>query len=655
MDYAGPATDAEAIRLQLERILASRVFVSARRSQAFLRFVVEKSILGPIPKEYEIAIEVFERSADYDPTVDATVRVEASRLRSRLREYYATEGRHDPILIDLPKGGYSAVFTQTGGETDGNLSDQLPAEPTNAAEPTNNGRTIPKADDIGLGRTEVSQPDPAYVAKPLSNPRSRSRRPILLRVSLLVAFSIAVAFSIWGLLRWERVRADVRSLAVLPLQNLSGNPDQDYFAAGLTDELTTDLARIHGLRVVSRTSAALAGRSQESVPQIADALKVDAIVEGSVVRSGDRIRITAQLIDARTDRHLWAQSFEGSASDVLTLQDSVAQQIATQARLVLAPPLPRAPVNPAAHDAYLRGRYFFNKQDFSHSLEYFQQAVALDPGYAAAHACYASALDAATTFNIGTPQQLMPKAIAAAQRAIQLDPQNGEAYTELGSAQTIYEWDWTAAEQNLNRGISLDPNDSIAEFKYAVYLDAVGRPQDAVAHMRHGLQLDPLSFLVNRRLGVALYYDRQYDAALTQLQRSAEMEHQPGSIDNYLSLIYEQKGDHDQAVQQNILALPDTLPQLDTAALLAEYQQHGWEAYWRAQIRSLLTTPAHPCTGYQLGIDNLRVHDLDHAFESFQHAIDNHCFSMAFIRVDPLLDSVRHDPRYAALLKRMHQ
>ena len=226
-----------------------------------------------------------------------------------------------------------------------------------------------------------------------------------------------------------------------------------------------------------------------------------------------------------------------------------------QARLVLVPPSPRAPVNPAAHDAYLRGRYFFNKQDFAHSLESFQQAIALDPTYASAYAGYASALDAATTYDIGTPEQLMPKAIAAAQRAIQLDPQNGEAYTELGSVQTIYEWDWTAAEQNLTRGISLNPSDSIAEFKYSVYLDAVGRPQDAVTHMRRALQLDPLSFLVNRRLGAALYYDRQYDAALVQLQRAAEMEQGSGSIEHYVSLIYEQKGDHDEAVRHNLIAL----------------------------------------------------------------------------------------------------
>ncbi len=450
-------------------------------------------------------------------------------------------------------------------------------------------------------------------------------------------------------------RAAIGSIAVLPLQNLSGDPSQEYFADGMTDELTTQLARIANLRVVSRTSVMANKGSRRPLPDIARQLGVDAIVEGSIVRSGDRIRITAQLIDARTDRHLWAQSFEGSASDVLSLQDSVAKQIATQARLVLSPPSPRAPVNPAAHDAYLRGRYFFNKQDFSHSLEYFQQAVALDPGYASAQAGYASALDAATTYSIGPPDQLMPKARAAALRAIQLDPQNGEAYTELGSVQTIYEWDWTAAEQNLARGISLNPNDSIAEFKYAIYLDAVDRPQDAVTHMRRALQLDPLSFLVNRRLGVALYYDRQYDAALAQLKLSAEMEQGSGSIEHYAGLIYEQKGDHDEAVRQNLIALHEDLPQLDNAALLNVYRQRGWDAYWRARSRALPTTSARSCTAYEIGLDDLRVKELDHAFESFQRAMDNHCFSMAFIRVDPLFDSVRHDSRYAALLTRMHQ
>jgi len=474
------------------------------------------------------------------------------------------------------------------------------------------------------------------------------------RLAAIVVACFAALAIAW-LLVARHHSAPIRSLAVLPLVNLSGDPSQEYFADGMTDELITEIARIPNLRVVSRTSVMAEKGSRLPLPDIARQLDVDAIVEGSIVRSGDRIRITAQLIDARTDRHLWAQSFEGSASDVLTLQDSVAQQIAAQARLVLAPPSPRPPVNPAAHDAYLRGRYFFNKQDFAHSVEYFKQAVALDPGYASAYAGYASALDAASTFGIGPPEQLMSKAIAAAQRAIQLDPQNGEAHTALGSVQTIYEWDWTAAEQNLTRGISLNPNDSIAEFKYAVYLDAIGRPQDAVTHMRRALQLDPLSFLVTRRLGVALYYDRQYDAALAQLQRAAEMERSPGSIDNYMSLIYEQKGEHDEAVRHDLIALHEEQPQLNIAALLGVYQQHGWQSYWRARTRALLTTSASPCTAYEIGIDDLRVNELDQAFDSFQHALDSHCFYMTLIRVDPLFDSVRHDSRYAALLTRVHQ
>jgi TolB-like protein len=442
---------------------------------------------------------------------------------------------------------------------------------------------------------------------------------------------------------------------VLPLQNLSGDPNQDYFAAGMTDELTTELARVHGLRVVSRTSAALAGRSQWSVSQIADALKVDAIVEGSIVRSGDRIRITAQLIDGRTGRYLWAQSFEGPARDVLPLQDDVAQQIATQARLVLAPPSPHPPVDPAAHDAYLRGLYFFNKQDFQHSLQSFQQATAIDPTYASAFAGYASALDAATTFEIGPPEQLMPKALAAAQRAIQLDPQNGEAYTELGSIQTIYLWDWTAAGQNLTRGIELNPNDAIAEFKYSVFLEAINRPSEAVRHMRRALVLDPLSFFMNRRLGVALYFARDYDAALVHLNRAAEMEHQPGSIDNYISLIYEQKGQHDEAVDHDLAWLQAAYPRIDTTALRSIYKQNGWQAYWLARSSALLPTSPQPCTSYELALDDLRANRLDEAFASFNRALDQHCYAMALLRVDPLLDPVRHDPRYTALLTRLHQ
>ena len=520
--------------------------------------------------------------------------------------------------------------------------------------------TVPTAGYRFIAQVETTaapEPTTRFPAPPPPSPQPPTPSPprLHLRVAhIVVACLIVLSITAW-LLAIGVHSTPIRSLAVLPLDNLSGDASQEYFAEGMTDELITELARIPSLRVVSRTSVMAGKGSGRPLPDIARQLDVDAIVEGSTVRSGDRIRITAQLIDARTDRHLWAQSFEGPASDVLSLQDNVAQQIAAQARLVLAPPPPRSPVNPSAHDAYLRGLYFFNKQDVSHSLESFQQAIALDPNYASAYAGYASALDAAASFGIGTPEQLMPKALAAAQRATQLDPQNGEAYTELGSVQTIYTWDWTRAGQNLTRGIALNPNDSIAEFKYAVYLDATGRTQDAVTHMRRALQIDPLSFLINRRLGATLYLARNYDAALAQLERAAEMEDQHGSIDNYLSLIYEQKGENDQAVQHDLIALHEHQPELETAALLSLYQKQGWQAYWRARTHVLLAASAHACTAYEVGVDDLRVHDLDHAFDSFRHALDNHCFYMALLRVDPLLDSVRQDSRYAALLTRMHQ
>ncbi len=488
------------------------------------------------------------------------------------------------------------------------------------------------------------------------SPIAAGRRPRLFRLgAILGACVVLVTAAAWLFSKRLHAAPAIRSLAVLPLTNLSGDPSQDYFADGMTDELITELAHVPNLRVVSRTSVMLDKNAKKPLPEIARELGVDAIVEGSTVRSGDRVRITAQLIDARSDRHLWAQSFEGPATDVLGLQDSVAQQIASQARLVLLPSPPRPSINPDAHDAYLRGLYFFNKQDLLRSVEYFQKAISLDPNYASAYAGYATALDACTTFGLISPEDGMPKAQAASLRAIELDPNNGEAYTELGSIQTIYQWDWTAAEQNLTRGISLNPNDSIAEFKYAVYLDAVNRPQDAVAHMRRALELDPLSYLMNRRLGATLYFARDYDAALAPLQRAAEMEDHPGSVDNYRSLVYEQKGQRDLAVQHDLSALHEGRPHIDTGALLAVYQQHGWEAYWRARSKILLTTSAAPCTAYEIGVDDLRVNELDHAFDSFNHALDRHCFYMALIRVDPLLDPVRNDPRYIALLRRIHQ
>jgi TolB-like protein/DNA-binding winged helix-turn-helix (wHTH) protein/Tfp pilus assembly protein PilF len=523
--------------------------------------------------------------------------------------------------------------------------------------------TVPTAGYRFIAQVEILPSPPAAAAAPLltaSVPTVQTgtlptSRPSFLRFAAILAVCLVLLTAgAWLFSKRLHAAPTIRSLAVLPLNNLSGDPTQDYFADGMTDELITELAHVPNLRVVSRTSVMLDKNAKKSLPDIGRELGVDAIVEGSTVRSGDRVRITAQLIDARTDRHLWAQSFEGPATDVLGLQDSVAQQIASQARLVLLPSPPRPSVNPAAHDAYLRGRYFFHKQDFPHSIEYYQQAIALDPNFASAYAGYATAYEASAFFGFAPFSEVMPKALAAAKRAIELDPQNGEAYTELGSLQTIYEWNWPAAEQSLTRGIALNPNDSIAEFKYATYLDIVGRPQDAVIHARRAVELDPLSFFMNRRLGVTLYYAREYDAALAQLRRAAEMENQPGTVDNYVSLIYAQTNLRDEAVKYDLAALESDHARIDIASLRSAYQQRGWAAYWRARSAALLTLPVDSCTSYEIGAGDLRTGNNDHAIDSFNRALDQRCFSMTFLKVDPLFDPIRSDPRYPALLRRLN-
>ena len=375
MNEASAKPGSREIEEQLDRILRSKTFHLAQRSQAFLRYAVENSLRGNAPKEYVIAVDVLGRDEDYDPAIDATVRVEAGRLRGRLREYYHTEGNDDPIFIGMPKGGYSAVFdireTHGVGAAPAMVEARRPP-----AEPVSDSKgAVPEA-EAGSLRGNVARVDRA----------PRDRKKFWITAVCLAAALVSVA--VWLISKRSHVAVPIRSLAVLPLQNLSGDPGQDYFADGITDELITELAQIPNLRVVSRTSVMRDKGSTKSLRQIARELDVDALVEGSVVRSGNRVRITAQLIDTREDKHLWARSFEEQISDVLTLQDTIAGEIASQAKVMLVPGAEstRARIDPAAYDAYLRGLYFLNLRDADKSAEYFQQAVSLAPKWAAASA-----------------------------------------------------------------------------------------------------------------------------------------------------------------------------------------------------------------------------------------------------------------------------
>jgi TolB-like protein/cytochrome c-type biogenesis protein CcmH/NrfG len=450
----------------------------------------------------------------------------------------------------------------------------------------------------------------------------------------------------------------IRSLAVLPLENLSGDPNQEYFAEAITDELITELAHIPSLSVVSRSTAMQERGSSKPLRQIARELDVDAIVEGSVVRSGNRVRVTAQLIDARDDRHLWAQSYEEQMSDMLTLQDTIAREIATQAQTALVLPNGRhssATVDPQAYDAYLRGLYFLARREAHKSEACFQEAITRDPSNAAAYAGLAEALASEATVEWPVDASAYSNALAAAQHAIQLDPGSGDAYAALGLIEINYKKDWSGAGRDLERAIQLNPGNSLAEMQYSVYLDAVGRPEEAITHMRRGLRLDPLSFLMNRHLGSVLYVARDYGEALFYLHRALEMD--PDKIhfvEIWASRAYEESGRLQEAERSDLRSLSINFPGAGLEPLRLAWERGGWRAYQSARIHLIAPRAHFPCDYYDVGESYLRLGDRDHAFRWITRGIEEHCFWADMIQVDPVLDDLRGDPRYPDLLRRMH-
>jgi TolB-like protein/DNA-binding winged helix-turn-helix (wHTH) protein/Tfp pilus assembly protein PilF len=502
--------------------------------------------------------------------------------------------------------------------------------------------TLAKEPEARVSETEVL-PLPEPVER-----KSRWRRKRLWAWTLVCAVTLA-GLAVW---LWQRrsPTAPIRSLAVLPLENLSGDPNQEYFAEGMTDELITELASIPNLRVVSRTSVMQDQGSRKPLRQIARELDVDAVVEGSVVRLGDRVRITAQLIDAREDRHLWAQSFEDRATDILSLEDGVARKIAAEAKVALAPkPASVArPMDPGAQDAYLRGLYFVDRRDPVKSTTYFQQAISIEPAYAAAYAGLAQALITKGLMEMAPADDVMPQAIAAAKRAIEIDPASGEAYTALGAVETVYERNWPAAERDLLRGIALRPNSSLAETEYSIYLDAMNRPEEAVTHMRRAWKLDPLSFLTNRLLGSALYFARHYDEALHYLQQAAELEPDRADLaQSWMTLVYEKKGMLPEAVKADLFDMAEPY----ATTMRAAFRSGGWTAYQRARI-SVLRGQPKGCFAYEIGLSYLRIGDRDAAIPWLNRGVDQNCFWRQWLQVNPIMDGFRTDSRYHDLLRR---
>jgi TolB-like protein/Tfp pilus assembly protein PilF len=432
----------------------------------------------------------------------------------------------------------------------------------------------------------------------------------------------------------------------------------EYFADGMTSELITELASIPQLRVVSYTSVMQEKGKRNSLADIARRLGVDAIAEGSVERWRNRIRLNIQLIDVRTDRHLWAQSFDDTADDVLALQQHVAAEIAAHAQVLLTPSMEARlgegqRLDPAAYDGYLQGRYLLNKRDSAGAVPMFRKAVALDPNYARAWAGLAAGL---SDLAMGTPYPRrgpVKEAKAAAEYAIELDPQTGEAWSTLGLLAMLWEWDWKTAEHDLQRAIALSPGDSAAQLNYATYLSMVGRHDEAVSHMRRALELDPLSFFNVRHMGSVLYWARRYDEALEYLGKAREMEPELGGFTEWwVSDSYEMKGMRAEAVLAELREVADSESSRTSNALLATYRIGGPTAYWQSRARmAKAQKPSGECPAFEMALLYRHLGRSGEMLKQLKEMVNDHCFEATMLKTEPMFDSLHGDPRYQALIQ----
>ncbi|MGH9689191.1 MAG: tetratricopeptide repeat protein [Candidatus Acidiferrales bacterium] len=427
----------------------------------------------------------------------------------------------------------------------------------------------------------------------------------------------------------------------------------------MTDELTTDLARIRSLRVISRTTAMHYKGTTEPLPQIARELRVDAVVEGSISRSGSEIRVRAQLVRAAADEHIWANTYERKLTDAVALQAEVASDIANEIEVNLSPRerkalASRKPVNPQAYDAYLRGRYFFDKRtpvSDQKSISDFQQAIALDPSFAPAYAGLADAMVFRSYSGDALPAETMPQAKSLVAKALAIDEDLPDAHVSSGWIKLTYDWDWPGAEQESKRALELSPNSAAAHQLYGNYLLAIGHTDAAIVELQRSCELDPLSLFINRDLGRALYYDRHYDDALKQLKQTLDLDPNMGAANEWISWSYEEKGLRDQALDAFLRAeLADGAGEDYVRAQEGFYKRSGWRAFWQ-HVLIQYRTRSRGSVGYLSALAYVWLGDKQKALEVLQEQVKLRTVWVTWMNIDPQLDSLRPDPQFQQMLR----
>ncbi|MGB0105294.1 MAG: tetratricopeptide repeat protein [Candidatus Sulfotelmatobacter sp.] len=586
----------------------------------------------------------------------------------------------------VPKRGYRFVGEvrqfEAGSPGNGNGHNGGNGRELQASSPSGN-QPVPSGDYSELSASPVatlasagSEGDPHPVFAPGANGSGAAAPSLttrngwitgLLGGLAIIALVVLIEGAGWRQrLVGEPGPASIRSVAVLPMQNLSDDPNQEYFVDGMTDELITDLAQLHDLKVVSKTSIMQYKGTRKPIPQIGRELGVDAVVEGSVLRSGDRVRITAQLIRTATDRHVWAEAYDGDLKDVLSLQARVAEEITNQVKLNLSSEetgrlrRPRA-VNPEAFDLYLHGRYAWNQrnvQGFRQAIEYFNRALEKDPEFALAYSGLADCHTLLTLYGDGVGN--MAEAEAAAEKALQLDSTLAEAHTSLAAVKVLHDWDWQGAEHEFRRAIELNPNFARAHHWYGnLLLGPEGRHEEAIAELERARELDPLSLIINADVGFGYYLAGRYEPALQAYRSVLALNPNFIPVRFYLAKYYRQTGQYDlwlkDSVENDRLSgVPDRGQSLQQL-----YAQGGF----RAAMEEMAKAP-------QVGglpsrkpfrIDSCSSAEANAALGRNAAALNalEDCYrwsepALIYLKVDPVWTTLRAEPRFQDLLSRLN-
>lgn len=568
------------VELQVERILASREFAQAERMCRFLRLVVARTLAGETAglKEYSIGVEVFDRPESFDPGIDPIVRVEARRLREKLKRYYETAGRHDEVLIELPKGGYVAQ----------------------------------------VRRREAGEPQ----------------------------------FEGAG------------SIAVLPFQNLSASSDSSYFGDGLTWELIHQLTRIPDLRVVAWNSAARMRDEALDLRAIGQKLQVSTILIGSARLSSERLRVVAQLVETSTGRYIWSETYERTVADVLTIQEEISRAIAATLMHQLGPAAGDRTRKPArykieAYRQYLRGRVEWNLRTVTglrRSIDCFQEAALIDPGFALAYAGLADAYALLADYGIERPSEVVPQAKAAALRALEIDNSLGEAYASLALMTGLCDWKWAEAEAYYRRALDVNPGYATTHHWLSTdHLCLLGRTDEALEEIAIARQLDPLSSIISEGFGYILMLAGRYDEASDHLQSIAAGD--PKFYKSYTARgrVLIQLGRYGEALEllRRGEHLSGNVPTV-LGAMGQAYALNGQKAEARKLLREIEAMSQEryvPSTCFTL--IHLGLGEKARALDWLEKGAAQHELPLAALGVHPAYDDLRREPRFAVLLERV--